>query len=136
MDLDEALAGAPDGQISLTNPDARAMATRAQHSGHVGYNVQSVVDAETHLIVTHEVTNQAHDRDLLAKMARQAKAVLQRENLHILADKGYFSALWILSCHRAGITATVPRSDTSGARSKGHFVKADFAYDHQADIYR
>ena len=34
------------------------------------------------------------------------------------------------------ITATVPRSDTSGARSKGHFVKADFNYEHDADIYR
>ena len=56
--------------------------------------------------------------------------------LHILADKGYFSALEILACHNASITATVPRSDTSGARSKGHYVKADFAYDHSADIYR
>lgn len=56
--------------------------------------------------------------------------------MHILADKGYFSALEILACHKAGITATVPRSDTSGARSKGHFVKADFAYDHDADVYR
>ena len=58
------------------------------HSGHVDYNVPSVVDAETHLIVTHEVTNQGHDRDLLAKMATQAKAALQRENMHILGDKG------------------------------------------------
>lgn len=112
------------------------MATRAEHSGHVGYNVQSVVDAETHLIVTHEVTNQGHDRDLLTKMATQAKAVLQHEDMHILAGKGYFSALEILACHKAGITATVPRSDTSGARSKGHFVKADFAYEHDADVYR
>ncbi len=136
MAMDKALVDAPDGQISLTDPDARAMATRAQHSGHVGYNVQSVVDAETHLIVTHEVTNQGHDRDLLTTMATQAKAALQREDMHILADKGYFSAQEILACHEAGITATVPRSDTSGARSKGHFVKADFAYEHDADIYR
>ena len=134
--MEEKLADALDGQISLTDPDARAMATRAQHSGHVGYNVQSVVDAETHLIVAHEVTNQGHDRDLLTKMAKQAKAALQREDMHILADKGYFSALEILACHNASITATVPRSDTSGARSKGHYVKADFAYDHSADIYR
>lgn len=136
LEMEEKLADAPDGQISLTDPDARAMATRAQHSGHVGYNVQSVVDAETHLIVAHEVTNQGHDRDLLTKMAKQAKAALQREDMHILADKGYFSALEILACHNASITATVPRSDTSGARSKGHYVKADFAYDHSADIYR
>jgi transposase len=136
MAMDKALVDAPDGQISLTDPDARAMATRAQHSGHVGYDVQSVVDAETHLIVMHEVINQGHDRDLLTKMATQAKAALQREDMHIRADKGYFSAQEILACHEAGITATVPRSDTSGARSKGHFVKADFAYEHDADIYR
>ncbi len=134
--MEEKLADAPDGQISLTDPDARAMATRAQHSGHVGYNVQSVVDAETHLIVAHEVTNQGHDRDLLTKMATQAKAALQREELHIIADKGYFSGVEILACHKAGITATVPRSDTSGARSKGRFVKADFAYEHENDVYR
>jgi transposase len=132
----QALVDIPDGQISLTDPDARAMATRAQHSGHVGYNVQSVVDAETHLIVTHEVTNQGHDRDQLTTMATKAKAALKREDLHVLADKGYFSSREILSCHKAGITATVPHPDTSGSRSKGHYVKADFAYEADADIYR
>jgi hypothetical protein len=136
MAIDKALVDAPDGRTSRTDPDARAMATRARHSGHVGHNVQSGVDAETHLIVTHQVTNQGHDRDLLTKMATQAKAALQREDMHILADKGYFSAQEILACHEAGITVTVPRSDTSGARPKGHFVKADFAYEHDADIYR
>jgi hypothetical protein len=56
--MDKALADAPDGQRSLTDPDARAMATSARHSGLVGYNVQNVVDTETHIIVTHDVTNQ------------------------------------------------------------------------------
>ncbi|WP_423211826.1 IS1182 family transposase [Paracoccus yeei] len=130
------LETAPDGQISLTDPDARAMATRAQHSGHVGYNVQSVVDAETHLIVTHEVTNQGHDRDQLTPMAGAAKTALRRDDLHILADKGYFSGSEILACHEQGITATVPRPDTSGSRVHGRYVKADFAYDPDKDIYR
>ena len=97
------LETAPVEQISLTDPDARAMATRAQHSGHVGYNVQSVVDAETHLIVTHEVTNQGHDRDQRTPMAGAAKAALRREDLHILADKGYFSGGEILTCHKQGM---------------------------------
>jgi len=130
------LETAPDGQMSLTDPDARAMATRAQHSGHVGYNVQSVVDAETHLIVTHKVTNRGHDRDQLAAMAGEAKAVLRRDDLHILADKGYFSGAELLACHEQGITATVPRADTSGSRVHGLYVKADFVYDRDADIYR
>ena len=130
------LDSAPDGQISLTDPDARAMATRAQHSGHVGYNAQSVVDAETHLIVTHEVINQGHDRDQLTPMAGAAKTALHRDDLQILADKGYFSGGEILACHKQGITATVPRPDTSGSRAHGRYVKADIAYDPGADVYR
>jgi len=59
--MERALEDAPDGQISLTDPDARAMATSAKNSGLVGYNVQAAVNTETHLIVTHEVTNLCHD---------------------------------------------------------------------------
>lgn len=80
------MADAPNGQISLTDPDARAMATSARGSGHVGYNVQSAVDTGTHLIVAHEVTNQGFDRDQLALMAKAAKAALGRKNLHVVAD--------------------------------------------------
>ncbi len=45
--LEMALADAPDGQISLTSRDARAVVTRAQHSGHLGNNLQNVVDTGT-----------------------------------------------------------------------------------------
>lgn len=134
--MEKALQDVLDGQISLTDPDARAMATRAQHGGHAGYNIQNVVDAETHLIVTHEVTNQGHDRNLLTVMATKARAALKRDNLHILADKGYFSAREILACQKAGVPATLPRPDASGSRAGGRYVKADFAYEADADIYR
>ena len=55
--MDKALADAPDGQISLTDPDACAMATSVRNSGLVSYNAQCAVDTETHIIVTHDVTN-------------------------------------------------------------------------------
>ena len=45
----------PDGQVSLTDPDARSMASQGKGTGIVGYNVQTVVDTKHHLIVTHEV---------------------------------------------------------------------------------
>ena len=129
--LDEA----PDGQISLTDPDARSMATRGRGTGLVGYNVQTAVDTETHLIVAHEVTNVGNDRAQLAPMAKAAKAALDADQLDVIADRGYFSGAELLACHNDGITATVPRPDTSGNRKKGMFVKADFTYDAEADSY-
>ncbi len=125
----------PDGQISLTDPDARSMATYGKATGLVGHNVQTAVDAETHLIVAHEVTNVVHDRAQLAPMAKAAKAALNAEDLNVIADRGYFSGTELLACHEEGITATVPRPETSGNRKKGMFVKADFFYDPATDTY-
>ncbi len=47
----------PTSQISLTDPDSRSMATSGRGSGVVGYNVQTAVETEHHLIIAHEVTN-------------------------------------------------------------------------------
>ncbi len=71
----------------------------------VGYNVQTAVDSESHLIVAHEVTNATTDRSQLASMAAKAQAVLQetadedteeaaeegepKDELTVVADAGY-----------------------------------------------
>jgi len=52
-EIEVQLKNAPDGQISLTDPDSRSMKTRG--TGMVGYNVQTAVDAKHHIIVEHEV---------------------------------------------------------------------------------
>jgi transposase len=127
---------APDRQISLTDPDARAMATNGKGTGLVGYNVQAAVDTEHHLIVAHEVTNVGHDRTQLAPMSRRTRAALGRDDLSVLADRGYFSGEEILACERAGITVTLPRPLTSGAKAEGRFGKQDFVYEPEADAYR
>ena len=136
QDMGRALKDAPDSQISLTDPDARSMATSARGSGFVGYNVQAAADTETHLIVTHDVINDGHDREQLSPMAKSAKAALGRDEMRAVADKGYFSGREILACHEDGITTTLPRPETSGNRKKDMYVKADFAYDADADVYR
>jgi len=124
-----------DQQVSLTDPDARSMATAGRGSGTVGYNVQTAVDIEHHLIVTHEVTNVGHDRSQLSPMAKQSKEVLEVDELDVVADRGYFSGSEILACEKAGITVTLPKPMTSGSRSKGRFVKADFRYLADEDVY-
>jgi transposase len=126
---------APDRQISLTDPDARSMATSGRGSGVVGYNVQAAVDTEHHLIVAHEVTNVGNDRAQLSPMAKQTKAVLEVEALDVVADRGYFSSEEILACEEAGITVTLPKPMISGAKAQGRFTKQDFRYLAHEDTY-
>jgi len=127
---------APDGQVSLTDPDARSMATSGRGTGIVGYNVQTAVDAKHHLIVAHEVTNVGHDRTQLASMAKQARSATGHNELSVLADRGYFSGEEILECEQAGISTLVPKPLTSGSKAEGRFDKRDFVYVAQTDEYR
>lgn len=127
---------APDRQISLTDPDARAMATNGKGTGLVGYNVQAAVDADSHIVVAHEVTNLGHDRTQLANMGRQAKDATRAEHLTVLADRGYFSGAEVLACEEAGVIPICPKPLTSGAKAEGRFGKPDFLYDEPSDIYR
>src|SRR2546425_5531340 len=85
--MEERLREAPDGQVSLTDPDARSMATSGRGTGVVGYNVQTAVDDKHHLIVAHEVTNVGHDRAALATMAEQARAATGIEDLEVVASR-------------------------------------------------
>jgi transposase len=125
----------PGQQISLTDPDARSMATSGRGSGMVGYNVQSAVDTTHHLIVAHEVTNVGTDRSQLSAIAKQTKAVLETDALNVVADRGYFSSLEILACDQDSITVTLPKPMTSSGRVKGRFVKQDFRYVADEDVY-
>jgi hypothetical protein len=112
------------------------MATSGRGSGVVGYNVQTAVDTENHLIVAHEVTNVGSDRSQLASVAKEAKAALHTEKLDAVADRGYFNGEEILACEQAGITVTLPKPMTSGAKSEGRFGKQDFVYLPAEDAYR
>jgi TolA-binding protein len=80
-----------DKQISLTDPDARSMATSGRGSGIVGYNVQSVVDTKHHLIVSHAVTNVGPDRGQLSSMAEQARTAIGSETIEVVTDRGYYA---------------------------------------------
>ena len=133
--LEEHMLASPDRQISLTDPDARSMATSGRGSGVVGYNVQAAVETEHHLIVAHEVINVGSDRGQLAEMSRKAKAVLGAGKLEVVADRGYFDSEEILACERAGIAVTLPRPLTSWSKAQGRFGKQDFRYVAGEDVY-
>ncbi len=130
------LQASADKQISLTDPDARSMATSGKDTGIVGYNVQAAVDTTNHLIVAHEVTNIGTDRNQLSGMAEQARTELGSEKLEVVADRGYYEGHQIKACEDAGITVTLPKPQTSGSKAEGRFGKQDFVYDAAEDVYR
>jgi transposase len=134
--IEKQMLASPDGQISLTDPDSRSMATSGRGSGVVGYNVQTAVDTEHHLIIAHEVTNSGTDRAQLSNMGDQAKEVLGVDELEAVADRGYYSGEEIKACDDAGIKVTLPKPMTSSAKSAGRFGKQDFAYLADEDVYR
>jgi transposase len=130
------LESGPDEQLSLTDPDARAMATSRLGSGIVGYNVQVAVDAKHHLIVAHEVTNDSSDRSQLSAMALAARAAMGKIKLQAHADRGYYNSRELKACDDAGIAAYVPKSITSNAKAEGRFDKSDFIYIARDDEYK
>jgi len=124
---------APDQQLSLTDPDARSMKSRG--GGIVGYNVQTAVDTDHHLIVTHEVTNVGSDRRQLTRMAQQARAELEADHITVLADEGYYNGDELRACEDNNITAYVPHSSTSHNKAKGQFDRSEFHYIEADDEY-
>jgi transposase len=134
--MEQAVAATPDRQISLTDPDARAMASAGTGTGLVGYNLQAAVDTGSHIIVAHEIINLSHDRTSLANMGRQAREAMGADTLTVLADRGYYSGPEVLACEEAGVTPICPKPLTSGAKAAGRFGKQDFVYQPESDTYR
>ena len=98
-----------DKQISLTDPDARSMATSGKATGIVGYNVQAAVDTKNHLIVAHEVTNVGTDRHQLSNIAEQARTEMGVET----------SMLWLIA-----VTTRARRFARARRRDHRHATKA------------
>ena len=101
----------------------------------VCYNVQTAVDSKHKLIVAHEVTNVATDRDFLSMMALAANEVLASDHLEVVADQGYYHGHEVKTCLEAGIVPYVARPVTSANGKLGLFSKDDFRYDREADTY-
>ncbi len=133
--VNERRCAEPDKQISMTDPDARSMATSGRGSGVVGYNVQAAVDTKHHLIVAHDIVQTGNDRDQLARMSKLAKSTLGVDHLEVVADRGYYNSEEILACEQGDIAVTLPKPQTSANKKRGRFVKADFRYVVDEDVY-
>jgi transposase len=122
-----------ESQISLTDPDSRAMASHTRVA--VGYNAQLAVDAKYKLIVEQQVTNQVVDMGLLQQTAEPARAVLGVERIDVVADRGYFKIEDIVACDEAGLTPHVPKPQRGSGVRRGFFHKDEFHYDPDRDVF-
>lgn len=121
-------------QLSMTDPESRSM--KGAHGYVVGYNVQGVVDAKHHLLVSTQVTNLVVDQGQLAPMVQAAKAELPLEGAKVVADGAYYKAEDIKNCQEMGVEPHVQEVKNSSSQRAGLFGKKDFKYDPQRDIYR
>ena len=88
------------------------------------YNLQSVVDVESGLIVHHDVCNDANDSHMLHRMSVAAKKVLEADELHVLTDGGYSNAAEVARCEAEAITVSAPIK--RGAMNSEHFRPTQF----------
>jgi transposase len=145
----DALVATGQPQVSLTDPDSRAMSRGG--ASVVGYNVQVVVDAKHKLLVESAATNAVNDLGQLAPMVLAAQATLQQARADVaasppsaaappatkvVADTGYYKSQDIKACQEAGVEPYVARSHNSQSEHQGLYGKADFCYDAAADTYR
>jgi hypothetical protein len=123
--LQRELTLSSDGQVSVTDADARAL---NQHHKivEVSYNVQTVVDSSHCLIADFEAINR-NDFDSLHHMASRAKEILGVADLSALADKGYHSGNELQKCEASAIITYVPNREDEGSRG--------FIYNKETDSY-
>jgi hypothetical protein len=128
-----ALERTGESQISLTDPDSRAMAAHTKVG--VSYNAQVAVDAKRIMIVEQAVTNRVVDIGLLMQTADPARVILDVERIDVVADRGCFKIEDIEACEKAGLTPHVPKPQRGPAVRKGFFTKEEFRYDPARDVY-
>ena len=134
-DADQILETDPDARSSCRRHAFSMMAITSRHPRIIGYNVQSVVDTEHHLMVAHEVTNIGSDRNALSDMANQARYALCVDKLDVVADKGYYKGEEIVACEDDDITVTLPKVATLNAKARGRFDRSAFIFDAEENIH-
>lgn len=127
------LAERDEKVLVFGEPDAKPMGY-AHAPKLPAYNLQSVVDVESGLIVHHDVCNDANDSHLLHPMSMAAKEVLEADELHVLTDGGYSNALEVARCEADAIIVSAPIK--RGAMNTEHFRPTQFVYDEESDTIR
>lgn len=121
-----------DGQISITDPDSRAVVFQ-RNSVKVGYNIQAVSDSKNKLLIAAD-TGDVNDTKALAIMVNKAQ-----ENIgdvkNVLADKGYHSGRELKACEKLGVTTFISPKESSSIKKNPDFAMQSFVYYKKGDTY-
>jgi len=121
-----------DGQVSTSDPDARAV-IKHRNIVEVGYNIQASVDAKHNMIVD-VFAGGVTDRGDLGEAAKRSQDLLCVPKIDLLADKGYHNGADIAYCERKGIRTFIPPSNQHHQKEDG-FRKKDFIYNQKENTY-
>src|SRR5438876_898923 len=117
-------------------PEARFMRTA---EGKVpAYNVQTAVDAEHALIVTHQVTTAGNDSSRLQPVAEAVRVVLGNgaEAINIIADTGYSNGEQAGICEASGLIPHIPAKRSGNSHGDGTLLdRTAFRYQPETDSF-
>jgi transposase len=130
--LGEQVAQSEDGQVSTSDPDARAVVLH-RNIVEVGYNIQATVDSK-HNIVVDVFTGGVNDLNELSRAAKRFKEITGIDKADILADKGYHNGVELARSERLGIRPYVAPKEQHSSSLEG-FRKQDFIYNKDRDSY-
>lgn len=121
-----------DGQISTSDPDARAVIHK-RNIVQVGYNIHATADAK-HKLIVDVFSGGVNDTYGLSEAGKRSQEILEKERFDLLADKGYHTGIELARCERRGVRPFVSPIDIYEPQAPG-FNKSDFKYNNEKDYY-
>jgi len=131
-----------NGEISITDPDARHMSV-SNNGTDISHNVQIAVDDKHHLVVVVDVVSTPADQQQLHRITKQAVEEMGIEkdpesdeaHITVLADKGYYNGEEFEKCTEDGMKLIVSKQKHPTAYGDEEYSKEYFIYDKKNDRY-
>lgn len=130
--IEDHLQALGENRISTTDVDSKIM--RGRYGKYWGYNTQTAVDTEHHLITSIKVTNHQNDKGLLGPMLEGSQEITGQKPEESLADGGYYKITELKELEEQGTQCYVAINRTpSQAKDEGQGLM--FTYHQQQDRY-
>lgn len=120
-------------QKSLTDKDSRRMKNHG--SLEICYNVQTVVDSKNHFVIDAVAVKDINDQNQLSHMALNAKKLLRKRKMQVLADTGYYNGAEIKKCVDENLTILIKKAKANNQTKDNQYRKERFVYDSDKDVY-